>query len=78
MSFILTDYDNTILQLFVFRTNDYSLDEKKLLTKYSLPESDKFRIAEHLMHPASKETYRIWMHEMLYLEEWAQLENIAR
>ncbi|XP_052069643.1 probable helicase with zinc finger domain [Mytilus californianus] len=66
----LTEYEN--------KTNDYSLDEKKLLTKYCLPESDKFRIAEHLMHPASKETYRIWMHEMLYLEEWAQLENIAR
>lgn len=60
------------------KSNDYSEQEKKLLSKYCLPESEKFRVAEHLMHPASKETYRIWMHEMLYIEEWAQLENIAR
>lgn len=53
-------------------------EEKTLLKKYCLPEAEKFRLGEHLMHPPSKETYRIWMHEMLYIEEWAQLEHISR
>ncbi|XP_062616187.1 probable helicase with zinc finger domain isoform X1 [Saccostrea cucullata] len=53
-------------------------EEKQLLSKYSLPEADKFRLSEHLMHPPSKETYRIWMHEMLYIEEWAQMDHISR
>lgn len=53
-------------------------EEKQLLTKYCLPEADKFRLSEHLMHPPTKETYRIWMHEMLYIEEWAQMDHISR
>ncbi|XP_033744648.1 probable helicase with zinc finger domain [Pecten maximus] len=52
--------------------------EDKLLSKYSLPDIEKFRFEDHLMHPPTKETYRIWMHEMLYVEEWSQLESISR
>lgn len=53
-------------------------EEKQLLSKYCLPEADKFRLSEHLMQPPTKESYRIWMHEMLYIEEWAQMDHISR
>ncbi|OWF45624.1 helicase with zinc finger domain [Mizuhopecten yessoensis] len=52
--------------------------EDKLLAKYSLPDIEKFRFEDHLMHSPTKETYRIWMHEMLYVEEWSQLDSISR
>ncbi|XP_060071826.1 probable helicase with zinc finger domain [Ylistrum balloti] len=52
--------------------------EDKLLSKYSLPDIEKFHFEDHLMHPPRKETYRIWMHEMLYVEEWSQLDSISR
>lgn len=55
-------------------------DEKSegLLSKYSLPAIDKFRFSEHLMHPPSKENYRLWMHQMLYVEEFAQIDKISK
>lgn len=52
--------------------------EKHLLAKYCLPEIEEFRLSEHLMHLPVKESYRIWMHEMLYIEEWAKIDQIAR
>lgn len=68
----------TLMIDFLCRPVPETEEEKQLLSKYCLPEADKFRLSEHLMHPPTKETYRIWMHEMLYIEEWAQMDHISR
>lgn len=68
----------TLMFEFLCRPVPETEEEKQLLSKYCLPEADKFRLSEHLMHPPTKETYRIWMHEMLYIEEWAQMDHISR
>ncbi|KAK3583585.1 hypothetical protein CHS0354_039403 [Potamilus streckersoni] len=51
---------------------------KQLLDKYSLPVLDKFHFSEILMQPPCKENYRLWMHQMLYMEEKAQMEKILK
>jgi len=50
----------------------------ELLKKYSLPEMNKFQFSEHLMHTPTKENYRLWMHQMLYVEELAQIDKISK
>lgn len=49
-----------------------------LLKKYALPGLNKFKFSEHLMHSPTKENYRLWMHQMLYVEELSQIDKISK
>ncbi|XP_059155156.1 probable helicase with zinc finger domain [Physella acuta] len=60
------------------RPVSYSEPEAALMAKYMLPRPDKFCQPETVMHSISKENYRLWMHEMLYIEEMAQVGYISR
>ncbi|XP_046366711.2 probable helicase with zinc finger domain isoform X1 [Haliotis rufescens] len=59
-------------------SNPYSGTEKSLLSKYTLPRPEKLSMSETIVQTLSKENYRLWMHEMLYLEEMAQLSFVSR
>ncbi|XP_055954783.1 probable helicase with zinc finger domain [Patella vulgata] len=52
----------------------HSATEKDLLAKYTLPRAEKYST---IMQTLSKENYRLWMHEMLYLEEMTQYSLIS-
>uniref|UniRef100_A0A0B7B1B5 C3H1-type domain-containing protein n=1 Tax=Arion vulgaris TaxID=1028688 RepID=A0A0B7B1B5_9EUPU len=60
------------------RPVSHSDSETALITKYTLPRSDKFCPPETVMRSLSKDNYRLWMHEMLYIEEMAQVGYISR
>lgn len=60
------------------RPVSYSEPEAALMAKYMLPRPDKFCQPETVMHSISKDNYRLWMHEMLYIEEMAQVGYISR
>lgn len=49
-----------------------------LLKKYALPGMNKFKFSEHLMQTPTKENYRLWMHQMLYVEELSQIDKISK
>ena len=48
------------------------------MTKYVLPRPERLSLSETLVQSLSKDNYRLWMHEMLYLEEMAELGFIQR
>ena len=48
------------------------------MTKYMLPRPERLSLSETLMQSLSKDNYRLWMHEMLYLEEMAELGFVQR
>lgn len=52
--------------------------EEQLVAKYVLPRPERLSLSETLMQSLSKENYRLWMHEMLYLEEMAELGCVQR
>ncbi|XP_070187827.1 probable helicase with zinc finger domain isoform X2 [Littorina saxatilis] len=52
--------------------------EEQLLKKYILPRPERLSLSETLMQSLSKDNYRLWMHEMLYLEEMAELGFVQR
>ncbi|XP_076449410.1 putative helicase with zinc finger domain [Babylonia areolata] len=52
--------------------------EEQLLAKYVLPRPERLSLSETVMQSLSKDNYRLWMHEMLYLEEMAELGYIQR
>ncbi|KAK3765648.1 hypothetical protein RRG08_063685 [Elysia crispata] len=60
------------------RPASHSEAEEALMAKYQLPRPDKFCQPETVMHSLSKENYRLWMHEMLYIEEMEQVGYISR
>ncbi|XP_012946925.1 probable helicase with zinc finger domain [Aplysia californica] len=60
------------------RPVSHSERERALLAKYTLPQPDKFCPSETVMHNLSKENYRLWMHQMLYIEELDQVRYISR
>lgn len=60
------------------RPASHSEAEQALMAKYQLPRPDKFCQPETVMHSLSKENYRLWMHEMLYIEEMEQVGYISR
>lgn len=67
-----------ILHPFCARLVSYLDKEEQLLSKYILPHADRLSLLETLTQPLSKDNYRLWMHEMLYLEELAELAFIQR
>ena len=60
------------------RPSSHSEAEEALMAKYQLPRPDKFCQPETVMQSLSKENYRLWMHEMLYIEEMEQVGYISR
>ncbi|GFS08344.1 helicase with zinc finger domain 2 [Elysia marginata] len=60
------------------RPASHSEAEQALMAKYQLPRPEKFCQPETVMHSLSKENYRLWMHEMLYIEEMEQVGYISR
>ncbi|XP_041363275.1 probable helicase with zinc finger domain [Gigantopelta aegis] len=60
------------------RSTPVNSTEKHLLEKYKLPQPDKFTLSDTIMQSVSKDNYRLWMHEMMYLEEMAQIGFIQR
>ena len=48
------------------------------MTKYVLPRPERLSLSETLIQSLSKDNYRLWMHEMLYLEEMAELGFVQR
>ncbi|KAK7502369.1 hypothetical protein BaRGS_00006322, partial [Batillaria attramentaria] len=52
--------------------------EEQLVAKYVLPRPERLSLSETLMQSLSKDNYRLWMHEMLYLEEMAELGFVQR
>ncbi|KAH9492798.1 hypothetical protein Btru_024739, partial [Bulinus truncatus] len=60
------------------RPVSYSESEAALMAKYTLPRPDKFCLPETVLQSLSKENYRLWMHEMLYIEEMDQVKYVSR
>lgn len=52
--------------------------EEQLVSKYLLPRPERLSLSETMMQSLSKDNYRLWMHEMLYLEEMAELGFVQR
>ena len=70
--------NGSYLNSLYYRPSPEDETSEGLLAKYSLPAIDKVRFSEHLMHPPSKDNYRLWMHQMLYVEEFAQIDKISK
>jgi hypothetical protein len=62
----------------VCRLSTKTEQEEQLLSKYLLPRPERLSLSETLMQSLSKDNYRLWMHEMLYLEEMAELGFVQR
>ncbi|CAG5131356.1 unnamed protein product [Candidula unifasciata] len=60
------------------RPVSHSNIEVALITKYALPRPDKLCAPETMLRNLSKDNYRLWMHDMLYIEEMAQKGYISR
>ncbi|PVD39317.1 hypothetical protein C0Q70_01946 [Pomacea canaliculata] len=71
-------HDDVTVVPFTPKLVSYLDKEEQLLSKYILPHADRLSLLETLTQPLSKDNYRLWMHEMLYLEELAELAFIQR